>query len=36
MTRISSTIFPIYNLLYGYYGYMPFWTGSSFPADIHV
>jgi hypothetical protein len=25
-----------YSGLYGYYGYMPFWTGSSFPADVHM
>lgn len=27
---------PYYSVLYGYYGYMPFWKGSSFPADVHM
>jgi sporulation protein YlmC with PRC-barrel domain len=27
---------PYYSALYGYYGYMPFWTGSSFPTDVHM
>lgn len=27
---------PYYSGLHGYYGYMPFWTGSSFPADVHM